>query len=169
MAVPRDARTRSKRARGVSRNAARNESANASREDSGDEYEAERQPRTGTKKTVTHYLSQLPKFLGLLWGLIRDPRVAMLDKLLVGGAIAYIISPIDAIPDFIPFLGEVDDLFVLVLAIRRLIENAGRSVLLSHWSGDPADIRDFNLEKILVSAAFFLPRRIRRRLRTLGR
>jgi uncharacterized membrane protein YkvA (DUF1232 family) len=81
---------------------------------------------------VTSYLSQLPRFVRLLWGLIRDPRVAVWDKVLVGGAIAYIISPVDYIPDFIPFLGEVDDLFLLVLAVRRLIENAGRSVLLSH-------------------------------------
>ena len=154
MAVPRNARSRQR--------------ANARRLRE-EEADAPPAPRTGTKKTVTSYLAQLPRFLGLLWGLIRDPRVAMLDKILVGGAIAYVISPIDYIPDFIPFLGEVDDLFVLVLAVRRLIENAGRSVLASHWSGDPAELRDFNLEKILVAAAFFLPRRIRRRLRALGR
>ena len=131
--------------------------------------DSERSPRTGAKKTVTSYLAQLPRFLKLLWGLISDPRVAMFDKLLVGGAIAYVISPIDYIPDFIPFLGEVDDLFLLMLAIRRLMENAGRSVLLSHWSGDPAELRQFNLEKILVAAAFFLPKRLRRRLRAIGR
>lgn len=166
MAVPRGARSKRARAttRDVPRNDPRNDPRNGSRTDSD-----ERSPRTGTKKTVTHYLAQLPKFLGLLWGLIRDHRVSMWDKLLVGGAIAYIVSPVDMIPDFIPFLGEVDDLFVLVLAIRRLIDNAGRSVLLSHWRGDPAEIREFNLEKILVAAAFFLPRRIRRRLRALGR
>ena len=38
--------------------------------------------------------------------------------------------PIDLIPDFIPFLGEVDDVFMLVLALQRLIANAGRHVLL---------------------------------------
>jgi uncharacterized membrane protein YkvA (DUF1232 family) len=155
--------------RSASRGASRNADRGASRNAANDDYEASREPRTGTKKTVTSYLAQLPRFLGLLWGLIRDSRVDMWDKILVGGAIAYIISPIDFIPDFIPFLGEVDDLFVLVMAIRRLIENASRSVVLSHWSGDPAELRDFNLEKILVAAAFFLPRRVRRRLRTLGR
>ena len=152
-----------------SRTGSRPDSRTDSEPDIEEVSEDGRQPRTGTKKTVTSYLAQLPKFLGLLWGLIRDPRVAMWDKLLVGGAIAYIVSPIDFIPDFIPFLGEVDDLFVLVMAIRRLIENASRSVVLSHWSGNPAELRDFNLEKILVAAAFFLPRRVRRRLRALGR
>jgi uncharacterized membrane protein YkvA (DUF1232 family) len=126
-------------------------------------------PRTGAKKTVMEYIGELPRFLRLLWGLITDPRVAMLDKLLVAGAIAYIVSPVDLVPEFIPFLGEVDDVYLLVLSLRRLMENAGRAVMLSHWSGDPADLRDLNLRKALMAAAFFLPRRVRRRLRVVGR
>jgi uncharacterized membrane protein YkvA (DUF1232 family) len=115
------------------------------------------------------YVAELPRFLKLLWGLISDPRVAILDKLLVAGAIAYILTPLDFIPDFVPFLGEVDDVYLLVLSLRRLIENAGRSVLLAHWTGDPAELRDLNLQRALLAAAFFLPRRIRRRLRVVGR
>lgn len=126
-------------------------------------------PRTGAKRTVMNYISELPRFLKLLWGLLSDSRVALLDKLLVAGAIAYIVTPIDLIPDFIPFLGEVDDIYLLVLALRRLMENAGRAVLMSHWSGDPADLRGLNLRKALMAAAFFLPRRVRRRLRVMGR
>ena len=97
--------------------------------------EVEGTPRTGAKRTVMGYISELPRFLRLLWGLITDSRVAMLDKLLVAGAIAYIVTPIDLIPDFIPFLGEVDDVYLLVLALRRLLQNAGRTVLLAHWTG----------------------------------
>jgi len=131
--------------------------------------EVEGPPRTGAKKTVMGYIGELPKFLRLLWGLITDSRVAMVDKVLVAGAIAYIVMPIDLIPDFIPFLGEVDDVYLLVLALRRLMQNAGRSVLLSHWTGDPTELRELNLKKVMVAAAFFLPRRVRRRLRVLGK
>ena len=95
--------------------------------------------------------------------------MAIVDKLLVMGAIAYIVMPIDLIPDFIPFFGEIDDLYVLVLALQRLISNAGRPVLLAHWTGEPADLADLNLRNALTAAAFFLPRRIRRRLRVIGR
>ncbi len=126
-------------------------------------------PRTGAKRTVMEYVAELPRFLKLLWGLVTDARVATVDKLLVAGAIAYIVMPLDLLPDFIPFLGEVDDIFLLVLAIQRLMRNAGRTVLLSHWTGDPASLRDLNLRKALVAAAFFLPRRMRRRLRAMGR
>jgi uncharacterized membrane protein YkvA (DUF1232 family) len=131
--------------------------------------EVEGTPRTGAKRTVMGYVADLPRFLRLLWGLITDPRVAIVDKLLVAGAIAYIVTPIDLIPDFIPFLGEVDDVYLLVLALRRLMQNAGRSVLLAHWSGDPSELRQLNLKKALLAAAFFLPRRVRRRLRVLGK
>jgi uncharacterized membrane protein YkvA (DUF1232 family) len=126
-------------------------------------------PRTGAKQTVMEYAKQLPQFLALLWGLIRDPRVAMMDKVLVAGAIAYIVTPMDFIPDFIPFLGEVDDVYLLVLALRRLLENAGRKVLLSHWAGAPETLRTLNLRLVIAAAAFFLPRRIRRRLQVIGR
>jgi uncharacterized membrane protein YkvA (DUF1232 family) len=126
-------------------------------------------PRTGAKRTLMSTVKDLPNFLRLLGGLLTDRRVSNTDKLLVAGAIAYIVMPMDFIPDYIPFLGEVDDLFVLVLALQRLIANAGRTVIQDHWMGDPAQLRELDLERILVAAAFFLPRRIRRRLRTLGR
>ena len=114
-------------------------------------------------------VKELPNFLRLLGGLLTDRRVSNTDKLLVAGAIAYIVMPMDFIPDYIPFLGEIDDLFVLVLALQRLIANAGRTVIQDHWMGDPVALKELDLEKILVAAAFFLPRRVRRRLRTLGR
>jgi uncharacterized membrane protein YkvA (DUF1232 family) len=134
-----------------------------------DEESSPREPRRGAKRTVVHYIKQLPNFLRLLFGLMTDPRVAAIDKLLVVGAIAYIVTPIDLIPDFIPFIGEVDDVYLLVIALQRLISNAGRFVLLDHWGGDDADLADLNLRGALAAAAFFLPRRIRRRLRVIGR
>ena len=133
------------------------------------EIEVERAPRTGAKRTVMGSISELPNFLRLLYGLITDTRVAALDKLVVAGAIAYILLPVDVIPDFIPFLGEVDDVFLLILALQRLIANAGRSVVQTYWAGDPKELSEMNLEKILAACAFFLPRRMRRRLRTIGR
>jgi uncharacterized membrane protein YkvA (DUF1232 family) len=116
-----------------------------------------------------YYIRQFPAYLRLLGGLLTDSRVSLLDKLLVAGALAYIVMPIDVIPDFIPFLGEVDDLYLLIFALQRLLANAGRSVLLAHWSGPAADLADLNLRRAISAAAFFLPRRIRRRLRVIGR
>ena len=126
-------------------------------------------PRTGARRTVMYYIRHLPQYLRLLGGLVTDSRVATVDKLLVLGAIGYIIMPLDVIPDFIPFFGEIDDLYLLVLALQRLVANAGRTVLLSHWTGNPEDLGDLNLKAVLAAAAFFLPRRLRRRLRVIGK
>ena len=125
--------------------------------------------RAGAKRTLVSTMKELPNFLRLLGGLLSDRRVSNTDKLLVAGAIGYVLLPMDFIPDYIPFLGEIDDLFLLVIALQRLIANAGRAVIEDHWMGDPSALRALDLERILVAAAFFLPRRVRRRLRAIGR
>jgi uncharacterized membrane protein YkvA (DUF1232 family) len=126
-------------------------------------------PRTGARKTVLYYMKQLPAYMRLLGGLLMDKRVSTVDKLIVAGAMAYIAMPIDLIPDFIPFIGEVDDVFILILALQRLIANAGMPVIASHWTGSMEDLADLNLREALIAAAFFLPRSIRRRLKVIGR
>ncbi|HEX5436080.1 MAG TPA: YkvA family protein [Gemmatimonadaceae bacterium] len=126
-------------------------------------------PRRGAKRTVLAVILELPNYLRLLWGLMADARVSTVDKLLVGGAIVYILLPLDLIPDPIPFLGQVDDVYLLVLALQRLIVRAGPRVVMDHWSGDPAALTSRRLRQVLLAASFFLPRRIRRRLRRLGR
>ena len=119
-------------------------------------------PRTGAKRSVMSAITQLPSYFRLLLGLVSDSRVSKLDKFFVLAAAAYIISPIDFIPDFIPFFGEVDDVFLLMLALQRLVNNSGRAVLLSHWRGDPDDVHNLNFARIVSAAGFFLPSRIKR-------
>ncbi|HEU4641726.1 MAG TPA: YkvA family protein [Gemmatimonadaceae bacterium] len=126
-------------------------------------------PRTGARRTLLDTIKQIPAYLRLLGGLLTDRRVAGMDKLLVAGAIAYIVMPVDIVPDFIPFVGQVDDIYLLVLALQRLISHAGPRVLHDHWSGTMADLSPSALRNVLLAAAFFLPPRIRRRLRVIGR
>ena len=121
--------------------------------------------RKAAKHTLVGTIRQIPAYLRLLGGLLTDGRVSRVDKLLLVGAIAYIVTPIDLIPDFIPFFGQVDDVYLLVLSLTRLISHAGLPVLSSHWSGDISDLTPGRLRGVLLAASLFLPRRIRRRLR----
>lgn len=125
-------------------------------------------PQTGMKRSVLRAIRQIPAYLRLLVGLVGDSRVSKFDRFLVLVAGAYMVSPIDFIPDFIPFLGEVDDLFLLMTALQRLVANAGRTVLLDHWRGDPNELEDVNLARLVSAAGFFLPVRLRRRLRKMA-
>lgn len=121
--------------------------------------------RQRARHTLVGTIREIPAYLKLLGGLLTDRRVSRLDKLLVVGAIVYIVTPIDLIPDFIPFLGQVDDVYLLVFSLTRLISHAGAPVLLSHWAGDVRDLTPGRLRSVLLAASLFLPRRLRRRLR----
>ena len=92
------------------------------------------------REGVRQLVRDVPNFLKLLGRMARDPRVSAADKALMVAAIGYIFVPSDAIPDWIPVLGELDELVVLALALSRLLNNAGVDVLLDHWEGDPATL-----------------------------
>lgn len=111
------------------------------------------------KETMMHLVRDLPKFLKLLYGLYRDVRVSMLDKGLVLATIAYIVVPMDLVPDFIPFLGQVDDIYLLALALDRLLNNAGVDVLLEHWEGEVSSLE--MAISALDKAGSFLPEQVR--------
>jgi uncharacterized membrane protein YkvA (DUF1232 family) len=71
----------------------------------------------------------------LLKDLATDPRVPRADKIAAGVAAAYLVSPIDIIPDWIPAFGQADDLAVLAVAFRRLLNGAGYDLIYEKWRG----------------------------------
>ena len=82
----------------------------------------------------------LPNLLMLFKGLIRDPRVPRGSKMLLVFGAAWMASPIDLIPEFIPFLGPLDDALVAGVILRHLVRTAVRDVVTDHRRGDPATI-----------------------------
>lgn len=71
----------------------------------------------------------------LLKDLATDPRVPRSDKIVAGLAAAYLVSPVDVVPDWIPLFGQADDLAVMTLALRRLLSGAGYDLIYSKWRG----------------------------------
>ena len=105
----------------------------------------------------------IPNLLGLLIGLLRDERVSQADKAILAGIIMYVIVPLDIIPDFIPFIGQVDDAYLLALSILRLLNRADRRVISDHWKGE-RDIKEL-VNSIARIAEFFLPNPVKNVLR----
>src|SRR5436190_24346723 len=66
-------------------------------------------------------LLHLPNFARLYWRLFRDRRVSILPKALLVLTLVYVISPFDLIPDFIPVIGEMDDLAVVLSGLWLFI------------------------------------------------
>ena len=77
---------------------------------------------------------KLPIYARLVWGLARDERVPTQQKLVLGAIAAYLAFPIDIIPDFIPVLGQLDDVGVLLFGLDWFIKNAPPDVVDDHMS-----------------------------------
>jgi uncharacterized membrane protein YkvA (DUF1232 family) len=77
----------------------------------------------------------LPDVARLLGRVAKDPRVPWHAKAVAGGAIAYVVSPIDLIPDFLGPMGQMDDVYVVTKALRYLFNTAGYDVVRDLWSG----------------------------------
>lgn len=93
-------------------------------------------------RRVLHELTMfLPNFVVLLKRLMTDPRVPRRSKMMVGATALYLVSPIDVIPDFIPGLGQLDDIVLAVLALHSLLNRVDEEVILEHWQGDEDVIR----------------------------
>ncbi|AHF83552.1 membrane protein [Rhizobium leguminosarum bv. trifolii WSM1689] len=68
-----------------------------------------------------NWAKSLKRDIVALWLAARDPRVPWHAKAVAGAVAAYALSPIDLIPDFIPILGYLDDLFIVPLGIMLAI------------------------------------------------
>ena len=105
-----------------------------------DDAKAER-PERNDKRQATRYLKGavllLPRLARLLYRLMRDPRVPGTEKALVAAVLAYVATPIDIVPDFIPLAGQVDDLLAVALVLLHLISSAGEELVREHWTGPP--------------------------------
>jgi uncharacterized membrane protein YkvA (DUF1232 family) len=80
----------------------------------------------------------LPNLIRLFGGLLRDGRVGIPTKIVVGVASLWLASPIDLIPEFIPIVGSLDDAIVAALALRFVLNSTDGAVIREHWHGDPA-------------------------------
>lgn len=77
----------------------------------------------------------LPDAVYLLIQMLKDERVDVDDKVKIGMAMAYIVSPIDLIPDFIAGIGQLDDLYVALWLIETLFLKYPE-IVEELWPGD---------------------------------
>jgi uncharacterized membrane protein YkvA (DUF1232 family) len=126
------------------------------------------EPKTKLKRREKHeirgrmgnFLMFLPNMVKLLGRLLKDVRVPTAEKALFVAAIVYFISPVDLIPDIFPFIGQVDDLYVVALTLLRLVNRTDETVVREHWSGggDVVALAD----SIAGIAPMVLPKRVAR-------
>jgi uncharacterized membrane protein YkvA (DUF1232 family) len=85
---------------------------------------------------ATEILLLVPDLLLLFVGLAHDPRVDRRYKLLAGAVAAYLLSPIDLMPEaFLGPLGMADDMVLAFLALDSLLNHVPNEILHDHWRG----------------------------------
>jgi len=75
---------------------------------------------------------KLPTYARMVWGIMRDPRTPIGLKGMMAAALAYVVFPVDLVPDVIPILGQADDLTILLLVLDMFIQNAPAEVRAEH-------------------------------------
>lgn len=116
--------------------------------------------KSESKGRMKNLLMFLPNMVKLLGNLLIDKRVPAIDKALFAAAIVYVIVPLDIIPDFIPFVGQVDDLYLVALTLLRLLNHTDESVVRENWSGGGDIVSLAN--SIASIAPMLLPKRVSR-------
>lgn len=77
----------------------------------------------------------LPDTLRMLRALVADPATPRRERWLLIGLVAWLASPIDLLPEFLPGIGPLDDLVVAAVILRRVSRSLGRGYLRAHWPG----------------------------------
>ncbi len=119
-----------------------------------------RREKAEMKDRMKNMLLFLPNMVKLVGKLLADSRVPMVDKALFAGALVYVVMPLDFIPDFLPFIGQVDDAYVVALTLLRLINHTDETIIREHWRGG-GDIVSL-AGSIAKLAPMLLPKRVAR-------
>jgi uncharacterized membrane protein YkvA (DUF1232 family) len=91
----------------------------------------------GRKSLARELTALLPNVVRLFRGLLGDERVPRSSKVLLLFGAAWLASPVDLIPEFLPVIGPLDDAVVAALVLRHVVRRAGPEVMRDHWRGDP--------------------------------
>ncbi len=101
-----------------------------------------RQPPDETEHTKTRegerqsVLTIVPRVAKFLWHLVKDPRVPAAVKWSLVGLAAYLASPIDLIPDWIPGAGYLDDVMIVGFVVSYVLARVSPEVVREHWGED---------------------------------
>lgn len=117
-----------------------------------------------SSEKVRQALSAVPNLGKLLIRVARDPRVPKRNKMVFGGIAAYLFLPFDFIPDWVPGVGQMDDILLIALGLDAMLNRVPEQVLIDHWEGDE-DVLE-TIRGILSTITTFIPETLKDRLFT---
>jgi uncharacterized membrane protein YkvA (DUF1232 family) len=116
---------------------------------------------------VKELLLALPRLGRMLISLAADREVPTAAKVVLGALAVYLVSPIDLVPDFIPWLGYLDDVLLAAVVVDGVLSFIDRPLLLRYWPGSPASLE--RTAAVAHRLARWVPSRIKARIFGGGR
>ena len=89
---------------------------------------------------MTNLLLLLPRLARMIASLLADREVPTAAKVALAAVAVYLASPVDLIPDFIPFLGYLDDLLLAAVVVDGLLNYLDRAFVQRHWPASLASL-----------------------------
>lgn len=93
--------------------------------------------RTGRRMSLRDAVRLVPDVVRLLRRVAVDPVVPRRIRVGLWLLLAYVVLPVDVVPDFIPVIGLADEVVVIAVALRYLARRLGPGTLERHWPGTP--------------------------------
>ncbi len=113
-----------------------------------------------TLSGLSEAAAAVPAVIKLVARLAGDSRVDLRARLVLAGAVGYIVLPFDIVPDWVPGLGRLDDVVVSALAMKILLDGAGEEIVREHWDGSDRALHAF--QEIIEWLATIVPGKLRR-------
>jgi uncharacterized membrane protein YkvA (DUF1232 family) len=111
---------------------------------------------------VKTLLLALPRLVRMIAGLLADREVPTAVKVVLAAVAVYLASPVDLIPDVIPFVGYLDDVLLVAIVVDGLLNYVDRTFVERHW---PASLAALDATaKVARRVAAWVPGRVKARI-----
>lgn len=110
-------------------------------------------------KTLVRAVGDIARLLARL---LADPALPRPMKIALLAAAVYLASPIDLLPDFIPWIGVLDDLLLAAIVLDGILKYVDRALVLKYWPGSPDSLE--RLAKVAHALAIWVPARVKARI-----
>lgn len=111
---------------------------------------------------MTAFLRALPLIGRAVVRLAADPSLPRGVKIALGAVAVYLASPFDLLPDFIPFLGYLDDVLVLAILVDGVLNYVDRSLVMRYWPGSSKSLE--KVARVAHALAIWVPAQVKERI-----
>lgn len=99
------------------------------------------------------------KLIDFIKDLAGDERIPLQNRVVLGGLLLYLMTPIDIVPDFIPILGWLDDFFITLIVLDYVFNSADTELILEHYPWNKQSFR--KMKTYVERLSWLVPPRVK--------